>query len=479
MQHEAETRTLAAVTDPEQDQLRVLELLRRHGFNTTSFQALEEGLDHWWDAGADACVAYADTGRAWVAAGAPIAALDDIAPVAERFVEAARANRRRAVFFASQEHLASSTSLVSVPVGLQPIWDPNTWTGAVASSRSLAYQLRRASNKGVRIRRLEPHDLSDPASPIRLEIERLIERWLGSRRMSPMSFLVHVQPFTFAAERRAFAAEHDGRIVAFLSAVPVYARNGWFVEDFIRDPRAPNGTTEALIDAMMLQAAAEGSTWITLGLAPLAGPVPSWMRRVGSLSKPLYDFAGLHSFKHKLAPSSWEPVFISHPPSVTTFTAVLDSLRAFAGGNLSSFAVRTLLHGPAIVLWTLAILLVPWTFALVLAPTHPWFPSELVRIAWIAFDVAMCMALMLLAHRYRTKLGFILAIAAASDALLTWIEAMTWNVSRLRGPLDALLVLAACTAPTLASFILWRAWRRARRNTRRRTTETEPIASSR
>lgn len=27
---------------------RVLTLLRRHGFNTTSFQALEDGLSYWW-----------------------------------------------------------------------------------------------------------------------------------------------------------------------------------------------------------------------------------------------------------------------------------------------------------------------------------------------------------------------------------------------------------------------------------------------
>ncbi len=54
--------------------MRVLALLRRHGFNTTSFQALEDGLEYWWfDEDA-----YADDGGAWVAAGAPIAAEDRV-----------------------------------------------------------------------------------------------------------------------------------------------------------------------------------------------------------------------------------------------------------------------------------------------------------------------------------------------------------------------------------------------------------------
>ncbi len=455
------------MTDPKLDQLRVLELLRRHGFNTTSFQALEEGLTYWWDPSVSACVAYADTGRAWVAAGAPIAALDEMSSVAERFVGAARAQSRRAVFFASQQHLAASAHLVSTPVGLQPVWDPRGWRAAVSRSKSLGYQLRRAASKGVHIRLLESHELIDERSPTRLEIEQLIERWLGTRRMSPMSFLVHVQPFTFAAERRAFVAELGDTVVGFLSAVPVYARNGWFVEDFIRDPTAPNGTTELLIDAVMTQAALENSTWVTLGLAPLAGPVPAWMRRIGNLGRPLYDFAGLHAFKKKLAPTAWEPVLVSHPPDVSTFTAVLDSLRAFAGRNLMSFAIRTLIDGPSIVIWTLAVLLIPWTIALALLPAHPWFPTPTVRTTWILFDVVMCVGLLLLAHTFRARLALCLAIAATLDAILTWIEIALWNIPRVRTPLDALFLIAACSAPPIASLVLFRAYKRARKNTQR------------
>jgi phosphatidylglycerol lysyltransferase len=349
-----------------------------------------------------------------------------------------------------------------VPVGLQPVWDPRAWSEAVARSGSLGYQLRRAANKGVRVRRVDARELSNPRSPVRAGIERLIERWLGTRRMSPMSFLVHVQPFTFAEERRTFLAEQGDAIVGFLSAVPVFARNGWFVEDFIRDPHAPNGTTEVLIDAVMTQTASEGSTWITLGLAPLAGPVPAWMRRIGNLGRPLYDFAGVHAFKRKLAPSAWEPVFVSHPPDVSTFTAVLDALRAFAGGNLFWFALQTLIDGPAIVMWVLAVLLVPWTVALALVPVEPWFPSAGVRDGWIAFDVVMCAGLVVLARRFRPRLALVLAIAASADAVLTWIEAVVWNVPRVRGSMDALIVLAGCIAPALASVVLWRAWRRAR-----------------
>ena len=55
---------------------QVLELLRKYGHNTTSFQILEPGLEYWFDDDDDACVAYADTGGAWVVAGGPVAARD-------------------------------------------------------------------------------------------------------------------------------------------------------------------------------------------------------------------------------------------------------------------------------------------------------------------------------------------------------------------------------------------------------------------
>ena len=60
--------TAAGHAEPASD--RVLALVRRYGWNATSFQALDPGMRHFW-CGDDACVAYADTGEAWVAAGAP------------------------------------------------------------------------------------------------------------------------------------------------------------------------------------------------------------------------------------------------------------------------------------------------------------------------------------------------------------------------------------------------------------------------
>src|SRR6188508_684547 len=106
---------------------------------------------------------------------------------------------------------------------------------------------RHARTEPVAARRLDPSEL-EPSHATRARLDEIIERWLAARPMATMGFLVQVHPYTFPEERRSFVAERDGRVVGFLGIVPIYARGGWFFEDFLTDPRAPNGTTETLID---------------------------------------------------------------------------------------------------------------------------------------------------------------------------------------------------------------------------------------
>jgi lysylphosphatidylglycerol synthetase-like protein (DUF2156 family) len=102
---------------------RVLELLKRYGWNATSFQVLEPGYSYWFD-GDDACVAYVDTGRAWVAAGAPIAPPERLGEVAVRFEAHAAASGRRLCFFATEQRLLDAAPVKALPIGEQPVWDP-------------------------------------------------------------------------------------------------------------------------------------------------------------------------------------------------------------------------------------------------------------------------------------------------------------------------------------------------------------------
>lgn len=323
--------------------LRALAIVRERGWNPTSFQILGQGYRYYFDG--DAVVAYVDTGSAWVGAGAPIAPRERLAEVADAFRrDAARAGRTACFFGSGSRFVETVPDWGRLTMGAQPVWRTARWRERLKEARSIAAQVRRAANKGVTVRRVSAEELSE-RRPLREEIETLVARWLAAKPMPAMGFLVDVQPFSLVAERPTFVAERDGSVVAVLGAVPIYARRGWLVETLARSPLAPNGTSEALIDAMIRAAEADGVELVTLGMSPLTGAdVPLRLRFARWLTRPLYDFDGVHAFRHRLHPDAWEPLYLAVPPDGRRWGALVESLRAFAHGSIVRFALRSFVH---------------------------------------------------------------------------------------------------------------------------------------
>lgn len=246
--------------------------------------------------------------------------------------------------------------------------------------------------------------------------------------------------------------------------IPIYARRGWFFEDFVRDPAAPNGTIELLVDAGMRAAQSSQIELVTLGLAPLAGAVSPWLRIARKLGRALYDFDGLRAFKAKLKPKTWDPIFLAHPPEQHAVTATIDTLTAFSRGGLLRFGLETLLRGPTIVVQALAALLAIWTVILALPSSARWFPTPAWQWGWVAFDVAIFVALFAMSRRWRHRLATVVASAVSADAVVTTLQAALYNVPERRGPWDFAVIAVAIAAPTFAAIVLWNA--RARATTR-------------
>lgn len=438
----------------------MLGLVLRHGSAANAFQTLQAGYRYFFY-GAEACVAYVDTGSAWVAAGAPIAPLAALAEVTSAFLNAARAEGKRACFFATESPLASTrtdaNALRALAVGEQPIWDPRAWSTELARHRSLREQLRRARAKGVSTREVSAAELEH--GPLREQMLRVVASWRSVRALAPMGFLVQVEPFSFSAQRRTFVAEQRGRVLGFAGLVPVPARGGWFLADLVRVPDAPNGTGELLVHTVMSWATENQCSWLTLGMAPLSGALPSWLSRVRDNSRWLYDFAGLRAYKAKFAPQAWQPLYLCYPKTQTELEAIVDTLRAFASGSLLWFGLQTLLRGPRIVLRALALLLVPWTLLLALAPGERWFGADWLKWAWVYFDVALALGLFRVLRKPSLGLLTVLALAVSADAFLTTVEALLWNARHARSALDYALLLLACAGPSLAALVLWGARR--------------------
>lgn len=313
-----------------------LDALKQHGADAVSFQALKVDV-RWWTDG-DVSIAYVPSGRSWIAIGSPLADDANRAEAVRRFCAAARAKRRRAVFFGVEDP-AWLSGCKMLMVGIQSVLKVSEWDVTLRRWPRLREQLRRARAKGVTVREVDPDELAE-GMPMRAAAERLREEWLRSRGMEPMDFLVAVKPFHAAHEHLYFVAERGGEAVQFLSAIPIYARDGWLMEDMLRGHNAPNGTTELLIAALMRRLGGD-PYWVTPGLTPLAGTVAPWLRVVRYAANPLYNFSGLWKFRARLHPAAWTPIWLAWDRGFAPLV-IADVLRAFAGGRLMSFAARSL-----------------------------------------------------------------------------------------------------------------------------------------
>lgn len=417
---------------------------------------LEAGYHYWFTGDRAAAIAYFDTGAWWVAAGAPICDDQRLASVTQAFLQAGQAEGRRVSFFGSTRRLVQALAHWDhLLVGLEACWNPSTWSTDAAVRSQVRSQTRRSARKGVVIRTADPGELDDQTVG-RAEAERLMHQWLRGRNMAPLGFLARLDPFTLSRERRYFLAHQQGRLVGLLAAVPVYTRKGWFLEHLVVEPRAPHGTSEALIDAAMVALEMDGATFASMGMVALAGvgesaedadghPVLRFLLRncYHSLNW-LYGFQGLRSFRSKFKPRMWEPVYLLAPDRIgpTTLLAVLD---AFAGGHMGRFVAitghRILNRGLSRVpgwMWpraaqALSALLLPWIGVLLWVDGQRWFGCDWLGQAWAGFDLLVAGLFAILAWGLQHKADFtriltrLLLGMVLTDAWLTTSQAVLYH----------------------------------------------------
>lgn len=324
---------------------RARDIVIRHGWNSTSYQLLNQGFEHWYPAAGDALVGYVETGRTRVVGGAPVCAPERLEAVAREFeIEAASAGAR-VCWLGAGARLATElrdSAHGHARVGAQPWWRPAGWDAIVAERASLRAQLNRARNKRVRVDEWDTARAA--ASPM---LARCLEAWLAHQSLPPLHFLVEPDLLGDLVDRRIFVADRDGTAVGYLVLSPIPAREGWLVEQIVRAPDAPNGTTELLVDAAMRAAAADRAGYFTLGVAPLSSRAGAadgglWLRLALGWARAhgrrFYNFGGLEAFKAKFRPDGWEAAWlVTNEPAVRPHH-LWAIAAAYAGGS----PVRTL-----------------------------------------------------------------------------------------------------------------------------------------
>src|SRR6266481_2611413 len=346
-------RRRSRLPDPTGELLRLQSL---YGYNPHSLVSIAPGALLWSTPEIDGAIIYGEFGRVWLAAGDPLAPLEDMAELARQFAAFAKRKNRVVAFVPTSSAFAQMVvpaDFMAVKVGASPYFDLQTWNPRGDSGTKLRAGVNQARRAGVAVE-VVPESIDEM---LKKETAQLCMHWLGSRRAATtFGWLVALDPFLHSEYKKYFAARVNGKLVGFLAASPMPARRGWYLEDVLREPDAPQGTASLLVVEALANLKAEGAALATLGTSPLCtdGPidVPTGHRMVsralGVASRrlgPLYNFEGLRRFKGKFVPSWWESEYALAQRGVTMPHRVGHAIvRALVPGGLTQILTRQALR---------------------------------------------------------------------------------------------------------------------------------------
>jgi phosphatidylglycerol lysyltransferase len=329
----------------------ILGLVREYGRSANSFMTLYPGFEYFAhpDPSVRGMIAFVETPGAWVGGAEPFCAPGHAESILGEFAAAAQALGKTAMMLPVDEKhatLARQAGYQAVMIGSEPTWDferfprtGRTWSDVVPTAKSLA-------GKGARVTEFVPSRLTPEA---RSELDQITREWLGTRKMDALSFLNQVDPWFRQEDKRYFRVEHQGRTLAFLAAIPVWARGAWYLIDLIRRSDSPPGATELLLLQSMRSLRESGALEATMGVAPLsnieAAPkypcaefaknrrTYSLLRFIYERGNAFYNFKPLHQYKLKFDPSSSPPAFLIYKPALG-LGPLLGLSRAFMPGGM-------------------------------------------------------------------------------------------------------------------------------------------------
>ncbi len=354
----APRRATAAATAPADDPTdELLRLQAAYGYCAHSLVSITAGARLWTSDGIDGAIIYSDFGgRVWLATGDPLAAEDKACELARRFIEAARQHGRVAAFVPVTARFARDATahlgLAAVKVGAAPYFELSSWNPRGDRAKKLRAGVNQGRRAGVSV-----EAVPRVTNALRQEVAALCRRWLKTRRAATsFGWLFVLDPFQHHARKKFFEArDANGQLVGFLAASPMPARDGWYLEDVLREPDAPAGTVELLVVEALHELRAAGARLATLGTAPLASEgdedvkrgahpliertLPAIAARLGSF----YNVGGLRRFKGKFVPTWWESEYVLVPPGATVPPRVAYAiLRARVPGGIAQLLTRKL-----------------------------------------------------------------------------------------------------------------------------------------
>jgi lysylphosphatidylglycerol synthetase-like protein (DUF2156 family) len=339
------TRLLRPVLAPRAgaaDRERVHALLKRLGRNHISHLAVHGAASYHWLDG-EGCIAFTLRGRTALALGDPICTPEVTRRSLERFIAYCDQQDWIPAFYqVDAADVYRDLGFTLVPIGAEALIKTQSFSLDGKERRDLRYAVKRSEKDDVRFSFMSgPEALAAHAE----ELQAVSGKWLQSRRGPELGYsLGTLGTLSDPDITVGVATSANGRLEAFVSWLPVPARNGWTLDLMRRRPDSAYGAMESLIVRSIEEAARRGIVEVSLGVAPRVIASGESSRAADRALRAMYwgldrfqRSSTLHRFKAKFGPS-WEDRYLA-APAPTVLPEVLVALVRAHLPPLSSAAV--------------------------------------------------------------------------------------------------------------------------------------------
>jgi phosphatidylglycerol lysyltransferase len=324
-------------------------LVRSHGQCSTAHFALGVDKSYFWSQSRRSLIAYRAVGGVALALSDPIGPPAEHDEILDAFVAYCHRQDWRVALYQigpETQRRCRQRGLVTVKIGEDALLDLKSFTLQGKPGAAVRHSVARAKRGGVSI---HLYCGTPPPEETLSAMRAVSTAWLRDRDAKhQFAFSMGRFPADWSPDLlTAVAIGPTGALEGFATWTPLYAGNGWALDNMRRRADTTPGAMELLLAESIVWAKARGCERMTLGLVPLAGMgIPAgeeagrnagyaplllargveqganYLHRRGLL---LGAYRSLYSFKDKFQPA-WEPRFLA----VSEISALPQALSALS-----------------------------------------------------------------------------------------------------------------------------------------------------
>lgn len=295
------------------------ENFRAFGDRTSSLLSLYPHFESFTPMTTKGNLQYLETHKALIIATEPMTPVQQRASAIKEFFETKDPlSDKRHVIFPISGNLANELKAQNYhvwQVGVEPIFHLSDYFDApfdILNHFPLARALKKRGGVVKEMAELDSEEIKE-------RLQTITKEWKSHRTSNEFQFLNKVDPFFYEDLKRYFVLEDRQKVVAYLTATPIFLNNnivGYFFNDIIRGNHVRAGSNELLILEAMRILKDEGIHEVRLGMCPLAEIDPE-EKNAKLLTKIFerwqfgYQFKKLYQFKKKFNPTKFEPLYLA------------------------------------------------------------------------------------------------------------------------------------------------------------------------